>query len=123
MILLRKANLQLIVDAAEAKANWDKMATHTDAGVSAEATKAEIIFVKAEAKADKFANKKIDFDKLKLKATEQLNRLEKTGEFSSDKVSGALKFARDHEDTANFLFSAITTLAKSGNKIGKAMKA
>jgi hypothetical protein len=122
MILLRKANLQMIADAAEAETNWAKMSTHSDPSVSAEAKKAREIAGRTKHKVEKFAKKKAAFDELKKQATEQLARLEKTGEFASDKVSGVIKFARDHEDTANFLIAAVKALATSGKKIAKAMK-
>ncbi len=122
MILLRKANLMLIAQANEAQENWEKMASHPNADISAEAKKAREIAGRTKHKVVKFEKKKADFAKLKSEANAQLARLEKTGEFTSEKVSGLIKFARDHEGTANFLMTAIKALATSGKKIAKAVK-
>ncbi|MBL4770109.1 MAG: hypothetical protein JKY61_02930 [Planctomycetes bacterium] len=122
MILMRKANLKLIVDAADAQDNWDKMASHSDSAISGEAKKARELAGRTKRKVEKFAEKKADFDKLKREAETQMARLEKTGEFTSEKVSGLIKFAQDHENTANFILTAIKALVTSGKKIAKAVK-
>jgi len=121
MLILRKENMELIVSAKEAEENWAKMQTHPNGPISAEAQKAREIAGRTARKLEKFQDKQKAFNDLKAKANQQLDLLEKTGEFDGGKISGIVKFAQDHEAVGSFLIGAAKALATSGKKISKAL--
>lgn len=121
-ILLRKENLKAIVAAADAQENWDKMSGHPDKAVSAEGLKAKEIAGRTKRTAEKFEEKLKAFAKLKKEAKDQLLALEKTGEFSSDKVTGLLKFAGDHQEFATSVATGGKTLFDLTKKLNGVLK-
>ncbi len=122
MLIMRKENMDLIVKVTEAEENWAKMESHPDGPISAEAKKAREIAGRTKHKLEKFKDKQKAFNELKAKANQQLDMLDKKGEFDGGKVAGVLKFAQDHEGFATFLVGAVKALATSGKKIAKALK-
>jgi len=123
MLILRKQHHQALLDASEAEENWSKMSSHDNGAISAEAKKSKEIAGRTARKLEKFAEKQKAFNDLKDKARQQLDLLEKTGEFDGGKINGVIKFAQDHEGVANFLISSIKALATSSKKISKALSA
>ncbi|WP_069299202.1 hypothetical protein [Neptunicoccus sediminis] len=121
-ILMRKENLKAIAAAAEAKEHWDKMSSHPNKAVSAEALKAKEMAGRTARTAEKFDEKLKAFAKLKTEVKAQLLRLDKTGEFSSDKVTGVLKFAGDHQEFAQSVVTGGKTLFDLTKKLNGVLK-
>lgn len=122
MLLMRKHMHEAMVNANDARENADKMKSHPDKAVSAEAAETERVAKEMEYKLNKFEEKKKKFDDLKASATQAMKDLETKGTWDGGKLSKAIKFAEDHEETANFLITAGKALYKSGSKIAKAVK-
>lgn len=122
MLLMRKHMNEALVKANEARENADKMKGHPDKAISAEAAEAERLAKEMAYKLEKFETKKKKYDELKAEAAKVIKDLETKGIWDGGKLSKAIKFAEDHEDTANFMISAGKALAKSGAKIVKAVK-
>jgi len=122
MLLMRKHMHEAIVNANDARDNAAKMKSHPDKAISAEAAEAERLVKEMEYKLSKFEEKKKKYDELKADAERALKDLETKGTWDGGKLSKAIKFAEDHEDTANFMITAGKALAKSGAKIVKAVK-
>jgi len=121
LLIMRKGSMEMIVAAKEAEDNWAKMESHPNGPISAEAKKSREIAGRTARKLEKFQEKQKAFKELKAKANQQLDMLEKTGEFDGGKINGVIKFAQDHEGVANFLIGAAKALATSGKKISKAL--
>ena len=120
-LLARKGMHKALIDAGEAAENLAKLESHPSTAVSGEAKKAKADAYLAARKLEKFEEKKKQFDELKAQANAQMAMLESKGEWDGGKLSKLVRFAQDHEDTANFLISAGSTLKTAATKLAKAV--
>lgn len=100
LLVMRKANNEAIVTANEAKENLAKLGGHPDKLASKEGLKASDLALRTARVVDKFNDKLKSFEKMEKEAKAQLALLEKKGDFSSDKLTGAVNFGMKHQDTA-----------------------
>jgi hypothetical protein len=121
LVLTRKAFNEAVVKANETAAELQKMESHPDTKISAEAAKARTEAKKAEYQLNKFLVTQEAFAKLKAEAKVLTDRVEKNGEFEGGNISKLVKFAEGKQETVSFLIDAGKALVTALSKLQKAL--
>lgn len=121
-LLARKKLLETKVDLDEAQAKFDEVMKDAPDAEKKIAAEGNAELQRAKRAHEKMMGPLDAFNKLKVQARQQIKDYETKGEFDGTKVTGVLKFAQDHSDSATTFAKGVAAVYKAGKKLSKALE-